>query len=281
MDDTDLRPFTGYLLRRAYAKAVGTVQACLPDDAHVRHVTLLGLLDTHGAMSQRELSAATGVNRSTMVKLVDGLEGHHWVVRERNPADRRSYALRLTPAGAAALRALQQELERADAQLTAKLTDRQVQRLRQLLTELLGGTLSDQRPLAPHPIGYLVARAHRKLRVEAERVLSPLGLHPRDFGVLSLLAREQPCSQSHLAQHLGVSAPAVLGFVDDLVGSGLVCRSRNRDDRRSYDLSMAGPGFERLAAARQAAADLQAEVVRRIGAAGDRELRQLLEKLLD
>ncbi len=96
----DLNQFTGYLLRRAFVKAVGAARACIPESAHVREVAVMAILRERGAISQRSLADVTHVNRSLIVKLVDELETKGWVVRERNPGDRRSYALRLTALGA-------------------------------------------------------------------------------------------------------------------------------------------------------------------------------------
>ena len=41
--------------------------------------------------------------------------------------------------------------------------------------------------------GYLIAQAHRHMRDRAAAELRPVGVEPRDFGVLSTLQREQPC----------------------------------------------------------------------------------------
>lgn len=275
----DLHQLTGFLLRRAFVRAVGAAHACLSAEAHLRDALVLSVLDQQGAMSQRHLGEVTGIHQTLVVKLVDGLEANGWVARERNAADRRSYALRLTDAGVVALRRLQAGLDRADAEFTDELTTAETARLKQLLQQLLKGDPSLEAPLLASRVGYLVARAHHSMRARAEQVLAPLELHPWDFGVLSLLGRDQPCSQRHLAQRLGVSPPAVLGFVDSLVSAGLVRRTRKQGDRRSYDLTLAPAGVTRLGQAREAAVDLQDEVVRRLGRAGDDELRALLRRV--
>jgi DNA-binding MarR family transcriptional regulator len=277
----DLHQLTGFLLRRAFVKAVGAARACLTPDEHLRDALVLSILDQHGAISQRHLGEVTGIHQTLVVKLVDGLEATGWVARERNADDRRSYALRLTDAGAGALRRFHAELDRADADFTSGLTPAETARLKELLHQLLEGDPSLDIPALSNRVGYLVARAHRSMRARAQRVLAPLELHPRDFGVLSLVGRDQPCSQRHLAERLGVSPPAVLGFLDSLASDGLVRRARKRGDRRSYDITLTSAGSERLAQARDAAGDLQDEVVRRLGHAGDQELRSLLRRIVD
>lgn len=275
-----LPQLTGYLLRRAYAKASVNAQACIGEETHVREVAILAILDERGPLSQRQLCDLTRINRTIMVKLVDHLESRGWVVRERNPEDRRSYALRLTAAGTQALKGLRRDLGAGERLFTDALTSDERDRLRQLLLILLGedGWL-DIDALATH-VGFLVASAHRLVRGWAEEALEPLGLDPRDFGVLSTIARDQPCTQNHLAHSLGVSPPAALTFVEELERVGLVQRERNTEDRRFYDLRLTEAGQSRLVQARRAAVRVQDHVVSRLGKAADDRLRDLLARVV-
>lgn len=52
-----------------------------------------------GAVSQHDLGEQLGIDRTTVVELIDDLERGGYVERRRNPADRRSYLLTLTPRG--------------------------------------------------------------------------------------------------------------------------------------------------------------------------------------
>ncbi|TMD88368.1 MAG: MarR family transcriptional regulator [Chloroflexi bacterium] len=65
------------------------------------NVRLCGVLNrlAEGPVSQQELGEQLGIDRTTMVELIDELERQGAVVRRRNAADRRSYALSLTPRG--------------------------------------------------------------------------------------------------------------------------------------------------------------------------------------
>jgi len=74
-------------------------------------VQLCGVLNSlaAGPISQHDLGEQLGIDKTTMVELIDDLEKQRAVVRRRNPADRRSYALSLTPSG----RALQKKAARA------------------------------------------------------------------------------------------------------------------------------------------------------------------------
>jgi DNA-binding MarR family transcriptional regulator len=64
-------------------------------------VQLCGVLNqlALGPTSQRELGDQLGIDRTTMVELIDDLESKGVVKRQRNPADRRSYSIVLTPKG--------------------------------------------------------------------------------------------------------------------------------------------------------------------------------------
>ncbi|TCJ94103.1 MarR family winged helix-turn-helix transcriptional regulator [Nocardia alba] len=65
---------------------------------------VLKMLAEVGACSQQTLAAELRIDRSVMVTVCDHLESSGYVRRERNPSDRRSYAVTLTPAGSDRLR---------------------------------------------------------------------------------------------------------------------------------------------------------------------------------
>jgi DNA-binding MarR family transcriptional regulator len=275
-----LAQYTGYLLRRAFVKSAGCVRDSLPPDGHVREWVALAIIAERAPLSQQALGQVAHVNRSLVVKLVDALEARSWVVRERSTSDRRTYALVLTDAGRAALAGVQADLDRGERALTAGLTDQERRRLRTRLSELLADDPSISVSSLCLRSGYLVAQAHRVLREHAADLLEPLGLHPRHFGLLSTLAREQPCSQSHLAARLGISSPGALATLADLETAALVSRVRNAEDRRAHDLSLTDKGQQVLRAAQRVAAEVQEEIRERLGPDGDQELRDLLTKLV-
>lgn len=75
-----------------------------------------------------------------------------------------------------------------------------------------------------------------------------LGLDPRHLAALETIDRQEPCSQELVANDPSVSAPVVMGLVDDLVAAGFAERRRNSADRRRYDLTVTGLGRTRLRA---------------------------------
>ncbi len=64
-------------------------------------VQMCGVLNVlaAGPVSQQALGEQLGIDRTTVVELIDELEEKGIAVRGRNPADRRSYSLNLTPRG--------------------------------------------------------------------------------------------------------------------------------------------------------------------------------------
>ncbi|HZQ48689.1 MAG TPA: MarR family transcriptional regulator [Candidatus Dormibacteraeota bacterium] len=84
-------------------------------------VQLCGVLNilAAGPISQHDLGDQLGIDRTTMVELIDDLEKQRAVVRRRNPADRRSYALSLTPSG----KALQKKAATAFDEVTDEVFD--------------------------------------------------------------------------------------------------------------------------------------------------------------
>lgn len=69
----------------------------------VRGFAMLLALEMYGPSSQRRLIDLTGIDKSTMVRVVDELERGGLVRRERAPRDRRAHSISLTPDGARTL----------------------------------------------------------------------------------------------------------------------------------------------------------------------------------
>jgi DNA-binding MarR family transcriptional regulator len=91
----------GYRLRRAQAVVfshflgtVGKEEGLSPGQFGV-----LVLIRENPGLSQSALAKGLGIERSTMVAVIDRLQAQGWVERVTSKTDRRSYALALTPSG--------------------------------------------------------------------------------------------------------------------------------------------------------------------------------------
>ena len=121
-------------------------------------------------------------------------------------------------------------------------------------------------------LGFVASRGFRD-------ALATVGLEPRQFGVLNLVAASEGLSQRALTDPLGIPASRVVAIVDELEERGLVERRRNPDDRRAHALHLTAKGRKTLDRARGIAIENDA----RFGASlttGERDqLIALLAKL--
>jgi len=101
-----------------------------------RHAGMLIQLAANEGLSQQALGELIGLNPTRMVFLVDELEQRGLVERRRNTADRRSYALYLTPRGHEVLRQVQASGRRHQDEVGASLTRAERIQLTSLLRRL-------------------------------------------------------------------------------------------------------------------------------------------------
>jgi DNA-binding MarR family transcriptional regulator len=88
-------------------------------------------------VSQQAIGEALRIDRTTMVSLIDTLERFGLVRRERNPADRRAYSIRLTAEGHRLQARAEQELDVAAAAFFAPLSAKEQATLRNQLARLI------------------------------------------------------------------------------------------------------------------------------------------------
>jgi DNA-binding MarR family transcriptional regulator len=94
----------GYLLKHAQERLSGlTAEALAPFGVTGRQVAVLIAIDDRVPLSQQEVAGRLGVDRTTMVSLIDELEAVQLVQRRPDPADRRRNVVALTPDGRATL----------------------------------------------------------------------------------------------------------------------------------------------------------------------------------
>ena len=102
-----------YLLKHATARLHGLADAALePLGIDGKELGVLRLLVGREPTSQLEVARLLGVDRTTMVALLDGLEAKGVVTRRQDPTDRRRNVVELTHVGLALY-------ERADAAYAA------------------------------------------------------------------------------------------------------------------------------------------------------------------
>ena len=72
------------------------------------------------------------------------------------------------------------------------------------------------------------------------------------FRTLTFIYNNNGASLSDVAEHIGLSLPAMSTLVDGLVSRGLMVREENRDDRRRMTLSLTRRGRAKLDSAYKA-----------------------------
>lgn len=128
----------GYLLGRAHLAHREVAERALASmGLGVKEFGALAVLVEEGPLSQQRLGERQGVDRTTMVAVVDGLERAKLVERRRDPRDRRAYSLHATPKGRRVLERAEEAAERAEKEFLAALPAPDRRRLKRLLRTLL------------------------------------------------------------------------------------------------------------------------------------------------
>ncbi|HTX09153.1 MAG TPA: MarR family winged helix-turn-helix transcriptional regulator [Solirubrobacteraceae bacterium] len=94
---------------------------------------------------------------------------------------------------------------------------------------------------------YLLGRAATLVQAMGERDLEPLGITPREYSVLAVLAERSPLSQTQVADVLGLDRTTILKLGASLEAKGLVVRKRDINDARAYAVALT-PAGDRLRA---------------------------------
>jgi len=124
----------GYNLRRAQLKVFQNFQSAMaPFDLTPGQFGVLTLINENEGLSQSDLGTALGIDRSTMVAVIDRLEGRDLVVRAPSPSDRRSYALRLSAHGKTVMADIMPRLREHEATIASALSDSEQSTLISLL----------------------------------------------------------------------------------------------------------------------------------------------------
>ncbi len=129
----------GYSLRRAQLRAFQDFAATMaPFDISPGQLGVLLLIDANPGMNQSALARAMGLDRSTIVAVIDRLEGRGLISRRPVPEDRRSYALVLTDTGRLFIQDIEPHLKDHEDRLAAGLSTTERRTLNDLLRRING-----------------------------------------------------------------------------------------------------------------------------------------------
>jgi MarR family transcriptional regulator, lower aerobic nicotinate degradation pathway regulator len=134
--DERMETHTGYRLVKLGTAAGALFDECLGTTGmRPRHVRVLGYIHD-GQHSQQDLCRLTGMDRTTMVAVVDDLERLGYARREPSSTDRRKRVVTPTPKGGRALVEAAEQLREAEERLLAPLTAKERRQLGTLVGKL-------------------------------------------------------------------------------------------------------------------------------------------------
>jgi DNA-binding MarR family transcriptional regulator len=137
MDFGLLTGLIGYQVRRAQVAVFQHFgEAFRGLDLTPGQLGALVLIQANPGLSQSALGAALGVDRSTVVPLIDRLEARGLVIRAPSPKDRRSHALQLSPAGLDLLKQAEATVQAHESVIAGRLSDAERRTLIDLLSRI-------------------------------------------------------------------------------------------------------------------------------------------------
>jgi DNA-binding MarR family transcriptional regulator len=137
--DALARARLGFLLKHVqlgYAALGGAALA--PYGIDGRELAVLSFLSQQSLLSQQEVARRLGVDRTTMVALVDALERRGLVERSPHPDDRRKNVVALTAAGRETMAGAALAADDAERRFLEPLGEAGAQQLKEALRILLG-----------------------------------------------------------------------------------------------------------------------------------------------
>ncbi len=113
------------------------VKALAPFGIHPRDLGVLLVIDSFEPASQQQVALRMGVDRTTMVAIIDALEAKGIIARHPDAEDRRRNVIGLTPAGHDILDQATTASDAAEAKLLAPLNPAESEQLRDLLARVI------------------------------------------------------------------------------------------------------------------------------------------------
>jgi len=131
----------GYLLKHAQLQFFELTATMLaPIGINGQEAVVLRAIDGPEPLSQGEVARRMGIDRTTMVALIDELEQKGLVQRRQDPADRRKNVVALTGTGRDALRRANQAGQEAERRFLSPLAPGEQEMFKKALRALLSGT---------------------------------------------------------------------------------------------------------------------------------------------
>lgn len=125
---------------------------------------------------------------------------------------------------------------------------------------------------------FTVTTRHRDARLET--ILKPLGLSLPRHRALSVIATQEPCTMTELAELSVVDRTTLTRTVDQLVTAGLVARATPPEDRRQVVLTLTEEGRVACRGSLQAIYRLNREMLEELSEEEQRILARAFQRFL-
>jgi DNA-binding MarR family transcriptional regulator len=136
--DPELADRLGYLFKHVHLRLNElTSQALAPHGISGRELAVLVIVASPEPLSQQQIAARLGIDRTTMVAFLDALEDKGLLARQADPNDRRRNVIVLTDTGRDVLRDARGASEEAERQFLAPLTESAAAEFKRALGRLL------------------------------------------------------------------------------------------------------------------------------------------------
>ena len=135
----------GYMLRRTQSAVFDDFAATFAKAGEALtpgEFGLLVLVDRNTGLSQMALARALGIDRSTLVPILDRLQARGLLLRHRSPTDGRTHALALTVPGEKALGRFARLVKNHEKRIAAGLSSAETRTLIELLEKVHHGARS-------------------------------------------------------------------------------------------------------------------------------------------
>jgi DNA-binding MarR family transcriptional regulator len=133
-------------------------------------------------------------------------------------------------------------------------------------------------PLAHYPAFLLTFAGMRQGR-RMRAALAEFGMHPRELGVLTLVANRPGCTQQQLSDQTGIDPSSMVAVLDELEQRGFAERRPHPDDRRKRAIHLTPEGAKARARCMTEAMRLQGELLKDLSPAEGAEFLRLLRKV--
>jgi DNA-binding MarR family transcriptional regulator len=134
---------------------------------------------------------------------------------------------------------------------------------------------------ASRETGFLLQRAHRRLRMAHNEALRPLDLAIAHVAVLGLLAARGDLSQRQLIDIMDADKSTMVYLIDQLEAQGLVERRPDPSDRRAHAVHLTEAGRSRLVEAGKIVRQVEHEFLEPLSGRERGHLNRMLQRLAD